>query len=59
MKAYRRRPGPTLTGSGDDGEEEAPLLLMVSARAYVVAVLLSQSYNGDTPDQKPVSAGVT
>jgi hypothetical protein len=34
VKAYGRRPGPTLTGSGDEGgvsgeeEEEAALLLM-------------------------------
>jgi hypothetical protein len=38
VKAYRQRPGPTLTGSGDDGGvsgeevEEAALLLIAGAR---------------------------
>jgi hypothetical protein len=53
VKAYRRRPGPTLTGSGDDGvsggeeEEEAVLLLMAGPgwhveRGAVVSIVLFQ-----------------
>jgi hypothetical protein len=41
VKAYRLRPGPTLTGSGDDGvrggEDEVTVLLLMAGPGWHVA----------------------